>query len=588
MRCYFGPVKNAEVAAMLNRIADLLEIKGENFYKLRAYREAVRQLDNLTTEVEDLVRAGRLRDVPGIGSAIEQKIAEYVTTGKLEFLTRLESEIPPALLELTRVPGLGPRTAKDIYDRLGILSLDALEEAAVAHRLQTVPGIKARTEENILKGIGMLKRTEGRVYFPEAWTLAESFLTSLRGVPGVERAEVAGSLRRARETVGDIDLLACSANPGAVMQAFIGLPQVASVILQGDSKTSVRVRSGMQVDLRVVKPDEFGAAWQYFTGSQAHNVQLRGRSERMGRLKINEYGVFREDGVRVGGASEDEVYAAVGCARIPPEVREGRGEIEVAASGSFPSLVGEADVRGDLHTHSQWSDGRNDIATMARAARERGYAFIALTDHTQSLTIAQGLTPERFAQRAEEIAAVNARGDGCRVLSGAEVDILPDGSLDLPDEVLAGFDVVVASVHTYLEQPREVITERVVRALRSPYVHVLGHPSSRRLDRRGETAVDLDAVIAEAAASGTALEINSSPMRLDLNDTWARKAREAGVTVAIDCDAHYPAEFGYLRWGVAIARRAGFGADGVLNCRDAEGVLAFCRAKAARVARISR
>ncbi len=575
-------MRNADVAAMLNRVADLLEIRGENFFKIRAYREAVRQLDNLTSEVEDLIKEGRLTDVPGIGEAIEKKIVEYVTTGQLEFLTRLEAEVPPALLELTRVPGLGPRTAKDIYDALGILSLDELEQAAEDHRLLTVRGIKAKTEENILKGIAMLKRTEGRIYFPEAWLLADSFLTTLRSLPGVVRAEIAGSLRRARETVGDLDLLVASDDPDAMCREFARLPQVNDVIAQGGTKTSIRVRSGMQVDLRAVKPDSFGAAWQYFTGSQAHNVQLRGRAERMGKLKINEYGVFKEDGARIAGETEEEVYAAVGCAWIPPELREGWGEIELAANGALPALVQDKDLRGDLHTHSDWSDGRNEIAVMARAARERGYAYIALTDHTQSLTIAQGLTPERFRARAAEIAMVNSQPGMARVLDGAEVDILPDGSLDLPDDCLASLDVVVASVHTALDQPKDVITQRVLSALRSPHVDVLAHPTSRRFDRRGETNVDVEAVIAEAVKTGTALEINSSPFRLDLNDTWARKAREAGALLAVDTDAHYPAEFDYVRYGGAIARRAGLTADRVLNIRDADGVLTHCREKAAR------
>jgi DNA polymerase (family 10) len=575
-------VRNADVAAMLNRVADLLEIKGENFFKIRAYREAVRQLDNLTTEVEDLINDDRLKDVPGIGEAIEKKIVEYVATGQLEFLTRLEAEVPPALLELTRVPGLGPRTAKDIYDALGILTLDELEQAAQSHRLLAVRGIKAKTEENIVKGITMLKRTEGRIFFPEAWILADSFLTTLRSMPVVVRAELAGSARRARETVGDLDLLVATPDPEAMCREFARLPQVNEVIAQGPTKTSIRVRSGMQVDLRAVKPESFGAAWQYFTGSQAHNVQLRGLAERQGKLKINEYGVFKEDGSRIAGETEADVYAAVGCSWIPPEIREGRGEIEQAALGPLARLVEQKDLAGDLHTHSDWSDGRNPIAIIAKAARERGYAYIVLTDHTQSLTIAQGLTPERFRQRAVEIATVNAQSGAARVLNGAEVDILPDGSLDLPDDCLAELDLVVASVHTALDQPKDVITQRVLTAMRSPHVDVLAHPTSRRLDRRGETQVDVDAVIAEAVRTGTALEINSSPYRLDLNDAWAGRAREAGALLAIDNDAHYPAEFDYVRYGVAIARRAGLTPDRVLNTRDPEGLLDHCRNKAAR------
>ena len=553
---------------MLNRVADLLEIRGENFFKIRAYREAVRQLDNLTTEVEDMVKEGRLKDVPGIGEAIEKKIVEYVTTGKLEFLTRLEAEVPPALLELTRVPGLGPRTAKDIYDALGILSLDGLEDAARTHRLLAVRGIKAKTEENILKGIAMLKRTEGRIFFPEAWILADSLLITLRALPGVTRAEMAGSARRASETVGDLDLLVASDHPEPIGAEFARLPQVNEVIAQDGITTSIRVGSDMKVDLRAVKPDGFGAAWVTFTGSPAHIEQLRSRAERMGKV--------------IAGETEEEVYATVGCAWIPPELREGRGEIELAAQGQLPKLVQQKDLRGDLHTHSNWSDGRNEIAEMARAAKERGYAYIVLTDHTQSLQIAQGLTPERFRARAAEIATVNARPGLARVLNGAEVDILPDGSLDLPEETLASLDVVVASVHTALDQPKDVITQRVLSALRSPHVDIFAHPTSRRLDRRGETSLDVEAVIAEAVKTGTALEINSSPFRLDLNDSWARKAREAGALLAIDNDAHYPAEFEYVRYGCAIGRRAGLTSAHVLNTRDADSVLAYCREKAAR------
>jgi DNA polymerase (family 10) len=561
-------VRNADVAAMLNRVADLLEIRGENFFKIRAYREAVRQLDNLTTEVEDMIKEGKLKDVPGIGEAIEKKIVEYVTTGQLEFLTRLEAEIPPALLEITRVPGLGPRTAKDIYDALGILSIDALEDAARTHRLLSVRGIKAKTEENILKGIAMLKRTEGRIYFPEAWILADSLLTTLRALPGVVRAEIAGSARRASETVGDLDLLVASDNPQAMAAEFARLPQVSEIVGQDGVTTSIRVRSGMKVDLRATKPDSFGGAWVIFTGSQAHNLQLRARAERMGKA--------------IDGPTEEDVYAAVGCAWIPPELREGRGEIELAASGTLPRLVQQQDLRGDLHTHSNWSDGRNEIAEMARAAKERGYDYIVLTDHTQSLQIAQGLTPERFRARAAEIAAVNARPGLARVLNGAEVDILPDGRLDLPDDTLASLDLVVASVHVALDQPRDVITQRVLSALRSPHVDVYAHPTSRRLDRRGETSLDVEAVIGEAVKTGTALEINSSPFRLDLNDGWARQAREAGALLAIDNDAHYPAEYDYVRYGLAIGRRAGLTPEKVLNTRDPEGLLAFCREKAAR------
>src|SRR5256714_9732416 len=553
---------------MLNRVADLLESGGEIFYRTRAYGGGARQLDNRTPEIEDLIKEGRLKEIPATGEAMEKKMVEYATTGQLESLPRLEAVVPPALLEITRVPGLGPRTAKDIYDTLGVLSLDALEDAARTHRLLAVRGIKAKTEENILKGIAMLKRTEGRIYFPEAWILADSMLTTLRALKGVARAEIAGSARRACETVGDLDLLVAADNPDALRAELGRLPQVNEVIAQDGGTTSIRVRSGMQVDLRVVKPDGFGAAWVTFTGSEAHNLQLRARAERMGKA--------------IAGATEEEGYAALGCAWIPPELREGRGAIGQAARGTLPNLVQRADLRGDLHTHSNWSDGRNEIAEMARAAKERGYDYIVLTDHTQSLQIAQGLTPERFRARAAEIATVNARPGLARVLNGAEVDILPDGSLDLPDETLASLDLVVASVHVALDQPKDVITQRVLTALRSPHVDVYAHPTSRRLDRRGETSLDVEAVIAEAVKTGTALEINNSPFRLDLNDTWARKAREAGALLAIDNDAHYPAEYDYVRYGLAIGRRAGLTPDRVLNTRDPEGVLAFCREKAAR------
>jgi DNA polymerase (family 10) len=384
----------------------------------------------------------------------------------------------------------------------------------------------------------------------------------------VTRAEIAGSARRACETVRDLDLLVAGNDPEALQDEFGRLPQVSEVIARDGMTITVRVRSGMQVDLRATRPDGFGASWVTFTGSPAHNLQLRARADKMGKV--------------IAGATEEDVYAALGCAWIPPELREGRGEIELASQGLLPALIQDRDLRGDLHTHSNWSDGRNEIAVMARSAAERGYQYIVLTDHTQSLTIAQGLTPERFRARAVEIAAVNAQPGMARVFSGAEVDILPDGNLDLPDDCLASLDLVVASVHTALDQPKDVITQRVLRALRSPHVDVLAHPTSRRLDRRGETRVDIEAVIAEAVKTGTALEINSSPFRLDLNDSWARKAREAGALLAIDNDAHYPAEYDYLRYGCAIGRRAGLTPDRVLNTRDAVGVLAHCREKEAK------
>ena len=419
-------------------------------------------------------------------------------------------------------------------------------------------------------------------------------------------AEITGSVRRARETVRDLDLLVASNDPEATGSEFARLPQVNEVISQAPTTITIRVRSGMQVDLRAVKPESFGAAWQQFTGSPAHLAQLQARAELQGK-RIDEAGVFAADGRRIAGATEEEVYGALGCAWIPPELREGWGEVELAANGALPALVQQRDLRGDLHTHSSWSDGRYEISVMARAATERGYAYLVMLRYRwtkgETLTyrmvlqttsvvtgmpgisemkIAQGLTPERFRQRASEIADVNGRRDGAQVLNGAEVDILPDGSLDLPDDCLASLDVVVASVHTALDQPKDVITQRVLSALRSPHVDVLAHPTSRRLDRRGETSLDIDAVIAEAVKTGTALEINSSPWRLDLNDSWARKAREAGAMLAIDTDAHYPAEFDSVRYGCAIARRAGLTPDRILNARDVDGLLTHCRAKAAR------
>ena len=575
-------MRNKEVARLLESIADALDIKGETPFRVNAYREAARRIETLTEDVAVLAQEDRLQEIQGVGSTIATRIKEYLTLGRSPYYEELAKEVPPGLLDLLKVPGLGPRKAKLVYERLGIASLAELERAAREHRLADLPGMGRKTEENLLRELERLKQRTQRLLLGTALPAAERVVDALREHPAVARIAPAGSLRRMRDTIGDIDILVASTAPDEVIAAFVSLPLVKEVIARGPTKSSVLTEGDVQMDLRVVDPHAWGAALQYFTGSKAHNVHLRELANRQG-LKISEYGVFREDtGDRVAGAEEEEVYAALGLAWIPPELREDQGEIEAAREGSLPRLIAVEDLRGDLHAHTNWSDGAATLEEMARAARARGYQYLAVTDHSKSLGVARGLSEERLREQRRLIDRLNQELAPFRLLASVELEIRADGTLDYEDDVLRELDLVTASVHSGMNQPRERLTQRIVGALRNPYVDVVNHPAGRLIGRRDAYEVDLEEVLRVAAETGTALEINSQPERLDLTDQAARRARALGVLLTISTDAHSVANLDYVRYGVAVARRAWVEAEGALNTRSLDDLLAHVARRRAR------
>ena len=575
-------MSNREVAEVFRDIGDTMDILGENRFKVLAYRRAADNILNLGQDIRAYWQAGTLQEIPGIGQAIADKIDEFLATGRLEFHERLQDQVPPGVVSLLEIPDVGPKTAKLLWEELGIQSVAEVEAAARAGDLQRLPGLGARSEAKILAGIGALHRRSDRIPLGTAWPVATEMLEALvEACSEVRHATVAGSLRRMRSTIGDIDLLAASETPAAVMRAFVALPRVAEVLLSGQTKTSVRLHNGLQVDLRVLEPDRWGTGLQYFTGSQTHNVRVREMARKQG-LSLSEYGFKRADGGEILCPEEEAVYETLALPWIPPELREDRGEIQRAADGELPALVEWDDIQGDLHAHTDWSDGAGTLAEMADAARDRGYRYLVISDHTQSLGVANGLTPERLRAQRSEIDALNEQWDDFALLQGCELEIKADGSLDFDDEVLAELDLVVASVHTSLRQPREQITARVMNAMRNRFVDVIGHPSGRILGQREESAVDLDAVIQTAAETDTALEVNSIPARLDLDDVHVRQALELGVKIAINSDAHHPGGLDSLSYGLATARRGWAGPPGVLNALSLNEIRAWRQARIAR------
>ncbi len=572
---------NREIAEIFKRIGDMLDILGENRFKVIAYRRAAENIQHLGQDIRAYWQAGTLQEIPGIGPAIAEKIDELLSTGRLEFYERLQDEIPSGVVSLLEIPDVGPKTAKLLWDELGLQSVAEVEAAAREGQLRTLPGLGAKAEAKIVAGIEALYRRSDRIPLGTAWPVANALVDGLKATCAeVQQATVAGSLRRMRSTIGDIDLLAASKAPAAVMRAFASLPSVAEVVLSGETKTTVRLHNGLQADLRVLEPDRWGAALQYFTGSQAHNVRVREMAQKQG-LSLSEYGFKRLDGSQILCPEEAEVYETLGLPWIPPELREDRGEIQTALADELPRLVEWDDILGDLHAHTDWSDGAGSLEEMAEAARAKGYRYLVISDHTQSLGVANGLTPERLHAQRAEIDALNARWDEFTLLQGCELEIKADGSLDLPDEVLAELDFVVASVHTSLRQDQAQITQRVISALRNPYVDVIGHPSGRILGQREESATDLDAVIETAASTGTALEVNSIPNRLDLDDVHVRRALALGVKIAINSDAHHPGGLDSLPYGLATARRGWATGPDVLNSRTLDAIRAWRQARIA-------
>jgi DNA polymerase (family 10) len=566
---------NRQIAAIFARMADILDIQGENPHRIMAYRRAAENIAALSRPLEEIWRAGELDSIPGIGKTLAEKIDELMRTGRLEAYEKLRAQVPDGVVEMLQVPDVGPRKAALFWKELGITSIAELEGAARAGKLRSLPGMGVRSEEKVLAGIEALKRRSGRIPLGTAWELARALLEPLRELPGVVQAAPAGSLRRMRETVGDLDLLVAAEDPEPVMARFRSLPQVAEVLLSGTTKTSIRTHDGYQADLRVLPPARWGTALQYFTGSQAHNIRLRGLAQDRG-LSLSEYAIKREDGTEILCATEEEVYAALGLPLIPPELREDRGEIEAALAGRLPDLLELSDLQGDFQFHTTLSDGRASLWEMAQAARAAGLKYAVVSDHSRGLGVAHGAGPEELRRQRAEVEEVNRRMGGTfRVLTGVEVEVRADGSLDLPDEVLAELDIVVAALHSGLRQPREQFTARAIAALRHPHVDILAHPTGRLLGQREGADVDMEAVLRAAAETGKAVEINAHPWRLDLNDVGIRRAIELGVLLAISSDSHDPEDFGLLHFGVAMARRGWASPAHILNTRSAEEVLAW-------------
>jgi DNA polymerase (family 10) len=556
---------NSAIARILREIADLLEIKADNPFKIRAYRNGADIVSNHPHDLAALDETG-LREIPGIGKDLAGKIREIAQTGDAAFHRELVAEFPPTILDLLNLQGVGPKTVATLYRELGIRALDDLEKAALDGRIRALRGMGAKKEALILKALEERKRFAGRHLLPDAHDAAAALLSYLRERAPDATVEPVGSLRRGCDTCGDLDLLASGA-PASLMTDFVDYASVERVLGHGDTKSSVLLAGGFQADLRLVAADSRGAAMQYFTGSKAHNIALRDRAIGLG-FKLNEYGLFRTaDDVRVAGEREEDIYAALGLDWIPPELREMRGEIEAALERTLPRLIDVADLRGDLHMHSTETDGKDDIRTMAEAARAAGLQYIAITDHSQSLAMANGLDERRALEHAARIRAVDAEGLGIRLLAGVECDIRSDGTLDLADDCLAALDLVVVSVHSAFDQERQRMTDRILRAIEHRHVDILGHPTGRRILKRQPYAVDVEAVVDAAARQGVALEINCQVDRLDLNDVNAKLAHDRGVAIVISTDAHSRHAFGRLRWGVLMARRAWLQPADVLNTR---------------------
>jgi DNA polymerase (family 10) len=576
-------LSNRDIADVFQAIADSMEILGEDRFRILAYRRASEAIADLPMPLADYRARNALEEIPGIGKTIADKIGVLLDSGSLPLYERLNAQTPPGVRDMLQVPNLGPRNVKRLYTELGIASLDDLRAAIAEGKLRGLKGFGAKSEERIRQGLDMLAQREKRIVMPHALSIVETLMEGLRAAaPGLEQLSYAGSLRRARPTVGDLDLLAAAADTGAVIRAFTGLPQVARIVSAGEAKATVILHSGMQADLMVLPPARWGSALQHFTGSKEHNIRFRELALARG-LSFSEQGFKRQNGTLIECATEAEVYATLDLPWIPPELREDKSEFDAARSKSLPHLVTLADLQADLHMHSTWSDGRASIAAMAAAAQANGLRYIAITDHSAYLGVTGGVTPERLDQQAAEVAQINAdfaaRGFDFRVLHGVEVDITPDGDLALPDEALAKLDLVIASLHVSLRQPREQVTARLLRAIANPHVDIIAHPTGRILGRRDGADLDMEAVIQAAIAHGVFLEINSGPDRLDLDAMHVRRALELGATIVINSDAHHPDNLAWLRYGVLTARRGWASAGQIANSWPAEDVLTKVRQK---------
>ncbi len=580
-------MNNQQLAKIFDEIADLLELKEENVFRIRAYRRAALNIDGLPKDMAAMSDA-ELEAIPGIGEDLLRKIHEYLRTGKVAKREELIKQIPPGVLELLRIPGLGPKTAKMLFRERNIQGIDQLEAMTRNGELAGLPGIRKKTEENIIKGIEQLKRGNELRPLGRVRPLADDITRQIQSRAPVDLIEVAGSIRRWKETVNDIDILTASQQPEKVMEVFVHLPHVSRVLMQGPTKSSIVTDEGIQVDLRVVEAESFGAALQYFTGSKQHNIKLREMAVRAG-LKISEYGIFQEPGeVKIGGQDEREVYKALQLPYIPPELREDAGEIEAAQKGMLPDLISLTDIKGDLHVHTKWSDGSHDLDTLVRTAREKGYQYIAITDHTKGLGVAHGLDEARLADEIRLIDDANSKHAGFHILKGTEVDIRSDGNLDLPDGALAGLDIVIASIHSGFQQSQEQLTKRMLAAIRNPCVSVIAHPTGRVIGERAPYSIDMETVLKEAAKYGVAMEINAYPLRLDLSDVHVKLAKEYGVPLVINTDTHVLSQYDYMLYGVSVARRAWAEKKDVLNTLEYQALINRLKSCTAGKAKLTR
>lgn len=561
------PVHNVEIASILNNLADLLEIEGANPFRVRAYRNAAETVQNLSRSVADMVATGEdLSLMPGIGEALAKKLKEIVETGQLSALQKEEKRVPPSLRDLLKIPMLGPKRVHLIHKKLKIIDRNGLEQSAKSGKLRKLPGFGEKIEQTVLKYFEQEKQVKERMSLAVATQMVQPLLKYLRSVKGVKDLVPAGSYRRGMETVGDVDILATCTKASDIMTRFVKYEDVKEVLARGQTRSSVVLRSGLQVDLRVVPASTYGAALHYFTGSKVHNIAIRTRGVKRG-LKINEYGVFRGKH-RIGGRTEEEVFKAVGLPYIEPELRENRGEIEAAEHKRLPQLVKTSDIRGDLHVHTNATDGHHSLADMANAAKQRGYEYLGIADHSRRIAMAHGLDAARLAQQIREIDRLNDSMKNFRVLKSIEVDILEDGSLDLPDDILKELDIVTAAIHSKFNLSQEKQTERIIRAMDNPYFNILAHPTGRVINERKPYEVDMERVIKAAKDRGCFMELNAHPARLDLNDVHCKMTKEMGVKIVIATDGHSVTDLGFMHFGVGQARRGWIEPSDVLNTRS--------------------
>ncbi|MEA1964657.1 MAG: DNA polymerase/3'-5' exonuclease PolX [Candidatus Aerophobetes bacterium] len=559
-------VDTAKVANIFNEMADFLSIKGENPFRVRAYQKAADALEHLSGDLGTLYHQGKLQNIAGIGKGMLEKIETILETGKLPAYEQLKKKIPEGLGELLSIPEVGPKTVKVLYEKGGVENIEDLEKFVHTHKLRNFPGMGAKTEENILRGIKLYRSSKGRILLGRALPLVEKVIAELKSnvSPCIEKISPAGSLRRGKETIGDIDILVSSSNSSPIMDVFTHLSFVKEVLAKGKTKSSILTEEDLQIDLRVVSPDSFGSALQYFTGSKSHNIELREKAIRRG-LKINEYGVFTQKGEKLAGRNEEDIYASLDLPLIPPELREDRGEIEAGERGELPGLLKEEEIKGDLHIHTKASDGANSIEELVKKAKQKRYEYIAITDHSSSLKIAGGLSEDTLLQQINQIKEINSRLQGFKVFAGSEVDIRKDGSLDYSDETLKKLDIVIAAVHTSLKQDKKTMTDRVIKSLCNPFVRIFAHPTGRLLGEREAYSIDLDKVLQVAQEKNIWIEINAQPQRLDLTDLWIKEAKKRGIKLVINTDAHHLATLDFMLLGVLTARRGWLEKKDVVN-----------------------